>query len=306
MRSTIRELVAIGEPAGELVEITGAAVDPEDVQGRAVTVIEHGEPPLVMVHDPALEDDPPLFSAIGNAVAVPRPDPAARPRARSARRRARGSRARGAGPRHRAPPHRTRPARRRAAAAGGHARASGARARPGAGRLGGSAGLDVFDAELTDGISELRNLARGVYPPVLQSDGLSEALGAAARQAPLPAGVTATEVGGYSAALEAAVYFSCLEALQNASKHAGSGARVDIRLRESDGTLHASVHDDGCGFSTLRPCNCPAGFSTSATGSNRSAESSRSHRHPAGAPPCSSAPCPPERAGSAGPGANLT
>ena len=244
-----RLLVATGEPAGALVDVTGAAVDPEAIHGRAVTVIEQGEPPLVMVHDPALEDDPPLFSAIGNAVAVAYDQTRQRDRVRDLLNDVRESRARVALARdierrrierdlHDGAQQRLVAMRVRLGLARGQVPADSPAAQL----------LDVFDSELTDAISELRNLARGIYPPVLQSDGLSEALEAAARQAPLPARVTATEVGRYSAALEAAVYFSCLEALQNAGKHAGSGARVDIRLRESDGTLHASIHDDGCGF----------------------------------------------------------
>jgi hypothetical protein len=59
-------------------------------------------------------------------------------------------------------------------------------------------------------------LARGIYPAVLESDGLAEALRAAARRAALPTTVTAAAVGRFDALIEGAVYFSCLEAMQNA------------------------------------------------------------------------------------------
>jgi signal transduction histidine kinase len=62
--------------------------------------------------------------------------------------------------------------------------------------------------------------------------------------------VEADGVGRYPADLEAAAYFCCLEALQNAGKHAGAGATVTIRVREEAGGLLFDVADDGPGFDT--------------------------------------------------------
>jgi signal transduction histidine kinase len=102
------------------------------------------------------------------------------------------------------------------------------------------------DVQLT--IRELRELAHGIYPPLLADNGLGDALRAAASRSPLIVRVTvAGEVGRYPAEVEAAVYFSCLEALQNAAKHAPD-ATVDLRLWTASGGLLFSVTDDGPGF----------------------------------------------------------
>ena len=97
-------------------------------------------------------------------------------------------------------------------------------------------------------IKELRELAHGIYPPLLADNGLGDALRAAASRSPLTVRVAvADEVGRYSPEMEAAIYFSCLEALQNAAKHA-EGATVDLRLWNESGGLLFSVADDGPGF----------------------------------------------------------
>jgi signal transduction histidine kinase len=97
-------------------------------------------------------------------------------------------------------------------------------------------------------IEELRTLAHGIYPPVLMDKGLPAALSSAADRASLPVTVTVTGVERYPQELEAAMYFCCLEALQNAGKHAGDGATVDIHLTHAKGELRFTVTDDGVGF----------------------------------------------------------
>ena len=94
---------------------------------------------------------------------------------------------------------------------------------------------------------ELRDLARGIYPPLLASMGLVAALEAQARKAPVPTTVTADGVGRYPQDLEAAVYFCVLEALQNVAKYAGA-TRADVRLAVSGHHLRFEVTDDGAGF----------------------------------------------------------
>jgi signal transduction histidine kinase len=102
------------------------------------------------------------------------------------------------------------------------------------------------DVQLT--IKELRELAHGIYPPLLADNGLGDALRAAASRNPLKVLVTvADDVGRYPAEVEAAIYFSCLEALQNAAKHAQE-ATVELRLWTESGGLLFSVTDDGPGF----------------------------------------------------------
>jgi signal transduction histidine kinase len=107
--------------------------------------------------------------------------------------------------------------------------------------------LDQLAAEVQETIQELRELAHGIYPPLLVDSGLVEALRAAANRNPLPVNIVADGIGRYPSETEAAIYFCCLEALQNAAKHA-PGARVKVRLWEESGGLLFSVADDGPGF----------------------------------------------------------
>jgi signal transduction histidine kinase len=107
--------------------------------------------------------------------------------------------------------------------------------------------LDDLAKEVQETIQELRELAHGIYPPLLVDSGLVEALRAAAARNPLPVDVVAEGIGRYGPETEAAVYFCCLEALQNAAKHA-TDASVEVRLWEESGGLLFSVSDDGPGF----------------------------------------------------------
>ncbi len=96
-------------------------------------------------------------------------------------------------------------------------------------------------------LENLRDLARGIHPPLLADKGLAAALDAQARRAAIPVVVQADDLGRFSQDVEAAVYFSCLEALQNIAKYAGaSGARIE--LTGDDGSVRFLVTDDGRGF----------------------------------------------------------
>ena len=110
--------------------------------------------------------------------------------------------------------------------------------------------LEQIGPDLQDAVQELRNLAHGIYPPLLMDRGLARGAPAAAGRAALPTGVDADGIGRYPQEVEAAVYFCCLEALQNAGKHAGDGAQAMITVREDEGALLFEVADDGAG---LRP-----------------------------------------------------
>lgn len=94
---------------------------------------------------------------------------------------------------------------------------------------------------------QLRSLAHGVYPHVLDL-GLGPALKTAAREASIPVGVDDRKVGRCEPEVEAAVYFCCLEAVQNATKHAGPDAHVKITLERRAREIVFSVTDDGAGF----------------------------------------------------------
>ena len=96
-------------------------------------------------------------------------------------------------------------------------------------------------------VEDLRDLARGIYPPLLASAGLAAALEAQAKKAPVPTSVTAKAVGRYPQDVEAAVYFCILEALQNVAKYAGA-TRAEVRLAASGHSLEFTVTDDGAGF----------------------------------------------------------
>ena len=97
-------------------------------------------------------------------------------------------------------------------------------------------------------LDELRSLAQGIYPPLLRTEGLVGALNAAARRSSLPTAVHTAGLGRYTAEVESAVYFCCLEALQNAGKHAGPDASATISVSAAGGSLRFEVEDTGVGF----------------------------------------------------------
>ena len=98
-------------------------------------------------------------------------------------------------------------------------------------------------------LEDLRDLARGIYPPLLADQGLVPALQAQARKASLPVEIDADGIGRYPQDTEAAVYFCTLEALQNVAKYAGA-SRATVGLSCSGGSLRFTVTDDGAGFDT--------------------------------------------------------
>jgi signal transduction histidine kinase len=102
-------------------------------------------------------------------------------------------------------------------------------------------------AEAEEALAEVRSLAHGVYPSVLADQGIGEALRAVARTSPLQTSVATTGLGRYPPAVESAVYFCALEALQNAVKHARGGRAVTLAVVD-DGSLRFEVRDDGAGF----------------------------------------------------------
>jgi signal transduction histidine kinase len=108
-------------------------------------------------------------------------------------------------------------------------------------------------------LDEVRALARGVYPAPLADRGLVEALRAAGTQCPLPVAVIAEHGRRYPPTIESASYFCCLEAMQNAAKHATGATRVTITVAEADGDLRLEVADDGPGFD-VRSTNGGAGL----------------------------------------------
>jgi signal transduction histidine kinase len=100
---------------------------------------------------------------------------------------------------------------------------------------------------LQDALDDLRDLARGIYPPLLADQGLAAALTSQARKSPMPVSVEADGIGRFSQDAEAAVYFCTLEALQNVAKYAKATVTT-VRLSSDDGHLAFEVTDDGVGF----------------------------------------------------------
>ena len=98
-----------------------------------------------------------------------------------------------------------------------------------------------------EALQTLRDLARGIYPPLLAEQGLVAALTAQARKASVPVEVQANGLARYPQELEAAVYFCCLEALQNVAKYARASGAI-VRLSAPDGKVEFEVEDDGTGF----------------------------------------------------------
>jgi signal transduction histidine kinase len=115
--------------------------------------------------------------------------------------------------------------------------------------------LTQTERQAADALEELRELARGIYPPLLADLGLPAALEAQARKAALPVTIEAPDVGRYPQQIEAAVYFCVLEALQNVAKYAQAPA-ARVSLRHDGQCLAFTVEDDGTGFD---PASTPMG-----------------------------------------------
>ena len=111
--------------------------------------------------------------------------------------------------------------------------------------------LSELQGETTEALDTLRELARGIYPPLLADRGLAAALEGQARRSVVPVHVDAAGLGRYPQETEAAVYFCCLEALQNVSKYANASG-VEISIAADEGQLRFRVTDDGVGYDAER------------------------------------------------------
>jgi signal transduction histidine kinase len=106
-------------------------------------------------------------------------------------------------------------------------------------------------AEAIVALENLRDLARGIYPPLLADLGLAAALKSQARKSAFPVAVQADGLARFSQDAEAAVYFCCLEALQNIAKYAGA-CQATVAVLTQDSMLRFTVSDDGAGFDAAR------------------------------------------------------
>jgi signal transduction histidine kinase len=119
--------------------------------------------------------------------------------------------------------------------------------------------LGELAADTSQTLEDLRDLARGIYPPLLADKGLASAILSQSRKAAVPVRVETDGIGRYPQEFEAAVYFCVLEALQNVGKYAGEGAKATVGVREEAGGLLFEVADDGAGFDVTR-AGIGAGF----------------------------------------------
>lgn len=111
--------------------------------------------------------------------------------------------------------------------------------------------VKALEDESDQALRTLRALARGIYPPLLREQGLVAAVRADAEKIPLPVNIRADNLDRYPPDVEAAVYFVCLEALQNVTKHARA-SRVEINIRSLAHQLSFEVTDDGAGFEVAK------------------------------------------------------
>jgi signal transduction histidine kinase len=108
----------------------------------------------------------------------------------------------------------------------------------------------IDDVEGT--LEEVRAVSHGLYPPVLLELGLVAALQSVKRRTPVPLSLHGDGVGRYSPDVEAAVYYACVEAIQNATKHGGPHPRITVTLFQDGDQVRFKVEDDGVGFEPER------------------------------------------------------
>jgi signal transduction histidine kinase len=235
----------------EYVDARGHPVPPPTAAaGRSTTIIrQDGDPLAMIVHDAALDAEPGLVGAAGGAALMMLENARLEADLRASVADLRASRARlasaaDAGRReiernlHDGAQQRLVALRMRLADAEAQA-VSDDDLRRSLGELG---------ADTEETIDELRSLAHGVYPAVLVDHGLASALTSVAGRSPLPVHVQTALPGRFAPAIEAAVYFCCLEAIQNAAKHAGVGATVTVSVSAHAGRVAFEIRDDGVGF----------------------------------------------------------
>jgi signal transduction histidine kinase len=108
--------------------------------------------------------------------------------------------------------------------------------------------LSELAADVRAALAELRELAARIHPPLLEGRGLVASLRAAVARAPIAVEIEGEPLGPLPEPVAAAVYLSCLDAVENAAAHAGDGVHVRVVLRHDGNGVHFAVADDGAGF----------------------------------------------------------
>jgi len=116
--------------------------------------------------------------------------------------------------------------------------------------------IGAIGTQVDELLGALRSFAAGIYPSVLTDYGLRDALESVARSTTIEVSLQTFRIGRYSEDVEIAVYFCCVEAIQNVVKHGGPDAVVSIRLWHVANALSFDVRDSGCGF---EPSSCRRG-----------------------------------------------
>jgi signal transduction histidine kinase len=223
---------------------------PQPRSSRGVTVVERdGKPAVAILHDPQLSDDPELLQAAGASALLAAENATLEAAWNDALLELRQSRARIV-----TAADNERRKLERDLHDGVQQRLIGVRIKLGiaaesdadASAL--SRELDGVGEDLDEAIDELREVAHGLHPPVLSRMGLLNALEHVRYHATTPVAIDASGIGRHPVELESAVYYCCVEAIQNATKHGGADVHVCIALRENDGELSFEVTDDGPGF----------------------------------------------------------
>src|SRR5262249_1890096 len=110
------------------------------------------------------------------------------------------------------------------------------------------AAIEGLGVEIDAALDDLRNVASAAYPPVLARMGVAAALEPVCRRAALPVTIRDRGLGRHPEAVENAIYFASLEAIQNAAKHAGTGASVMVELGRNERGATFAIADNGVGF----------------------------------------------------------
>ncbi len=236
------------EQAGGFVDSSGEPLPSAPPAGQSSTpVTRNGETVAVIMHDRALDTDPELVTAAGQALLLAIENGRLTTEVQSMNTELRATRARivatGDAQRRKIERDLHDGAQQHLAALSIRVGLARELADPEAAQR-----LDDVGKELEEILEELRDLAHGLYPPLLREFGLREALGSAVRRSASPAKLEAAAIGRYSEDVEAAVYFCCVESLQNVDKHAGAGATAVVRLWERDRRLYFEIVDDGVGY----------------------------------------------------------
>jgi signal transduction histidine kinase len=110
--------------------------------------------------------------------------------------------------------------------------------------------LSELGADAEAALGQVRELARGVYPPTLDHEGLAAALRRETRRLPLPVVITRAGIPRFPPHVERALYFCSIEAVQNVLKHAGPDATINITILDEDDRAGVEITDTGHGFDT--------------------------------------------------------